>query len=133
MMQKNGQPNATKIPNNNDILGLQNHGLAVRATPDCEIKFGRNWSAERCEQWLRELLPAPFSFNNNRNETAGLTNKSVFVLLSREQKKLAVVAVRHPPSGQEFFDFKGRPRAGVQDSKIFFSSSGLSSCTVDRD
>ena len=112
---------------------LQNHRLAVRATQDREIKFGRNWSAERCDQWLRELLPVPFEYNDNRNEASGVTTKSAFVLLGREQKKLTVVAIRRPPSGQEFFDFKGRSRAGIQDSKIFFSLSAKDHHTRNLD
>jgi hypothetical protein len=72
--------------------------------------------------WLRELLPIPFKFNEDRNKTSG-ANKSAFVLLSREEKRLTVVAIRHAPNGQDLFEFKGRWKAGVPDSKIIFSSS----------
>jgi hypothetical protein len=116
----NGEPNSTKIPSKTQIINFENHRMAVRATQDCELKFGKNWNADKCSSWLRELLPAPFAFNDKRSN--GDPKKSPLTLLSREEKRLTVVAIRRAPNGQDLADFKSRAKAGVKDSKIIFSS-----------
>ena len=100
---------------------MENHLMAVRATQDCELKFGRNWSAEKCDVWLRGLLPAPFAYNDECCEGDD-TRKSGPILLSRENKRLTVVDIRRAPTGQDLADFKSRVKAGVKDSKIIFSA-----------
>ena len=119
--QKNGQPNSTKIPTQVQVVNMENHLMAVRATQDCELKFGRNWGAEKCDIWLRSLLPAPFAYNDERCEGDD-TRKSGLILLSRENKRLTVVDIRRAPTGQDLADFKSRAKAGVKDSKIIFSA-----------
>jgi hypothetical protein len=89
-------------------------GLAVLSTNDKPLRFGKNWSHEQCDSWLRSLIPQLFEHVDRNPQKS----KGRWGLLTKDRNSLSAVA-KKKPTGDDFFAYKGRGKASVNDSYIF--------------
>lgn len=88
------------------------------------LSFDLDWPFEDVDNFLRNLLPHPFEYadaNISRSGSKAPADKAkpVWVLLSKEQRRLAVVPGVMKPTGKDLERFKGRDGASTKDSHIF--------------
>ena len=95
---------------------LEAHQLAVQATSDRKLQFERGWSHEECHEWLRQLLPTLFEYNDS------CTKPSAWHLFIRTRSELSVAHFKNP-DGEALFKVKGRSKARIDECRIYFSMS----------
>lgn len=88
------------------------------------LVFDVNWQFEAIDDFIRNLLPRPFEYadaNVSRSKSKAPADKAkpIWVLLSKERRRLAVVPGVTKPTGKDLERFKGRDKASIKDSHIF--------------
>ncbi|KAF8998165.1 hypothetical protein BDQ17DRAFT_1544140 [Cyathus striatus] len=97
-----------------ELGGLIAAGLAVQATTEEKLQFGRNWTEDRCKEWLAKYLPKLFTY--------AAKNNLQWFLLRREKRKLfkrdTLLA-----DGEAFHTAKSRVKGKISDSRIYITFS----------
>ena len=101
----------TSAPIRTKIINYESMSLAVRATEEDPLKFGKSWTSKQCEDWLRGHFEKVFEFMEE--------NCARWSLLGKEGKKLTVANIKKP-NGNLFWELKGCHKANIEDSKIYF-------------
>lgn len=113
-VQTDGELAISTAPTKGTRSKYESAGLSILADDEQPLKFGKNWTNAQCENWLQRVLPKLFE-HIALNPVKAYRQWS---LVTKDRNTLSVVA-KKTPKGQDFFQHKGRPKAGVNDSIIF--------------
>ncbi|KAF8484138.1 hypothetical protein JB92DRAFT_2837099 [Gautieria morchelliformis] len=104
-----GQP-ASPRPSN---LQLSKAGFAIFSSPG-ELECSNQWSHQKLDEWLREMLPIAFEY---MYEVAKDGGEVTWHLLKASHLRLSLN--HEVPNRYDFVDAKGGKSKGWQDSKLY--------------
>ncbi|KAF8516283.1 hypothetical protein JB92DRAFT_3114333 [Gautieria morchelliformis] len=111
-----GELNNDATPDGEVEGNLESWGLAVLGAKGT-LWFCEEWNNERLDEWLREILPKPFSFLDNEYGVPADAKKRHWRLLESSRKRLK--KHRSVADGYAFKEVKGTAAAHPGDPDIW--------------
>ncbi|KAF8532465.1 hypothetical protein JB92DRAFT_997079 [Gautieria morchelliformis] len=114
-----GELNNDATPDGEVEGNLESWGLAVLGAKGT-LWFCEEWNNERLDEWLREILPKPFSFLDNEYGVPADAKKRHWRLLESSRKRLK--KHRSVADGYAFKEVKGTAGKAWTEYKIYIVS-----------
>ncbi|EGO01523.1 hypothetical protein SERLA73DRAFT_176838 [Serpula lacrymans var. lacrymans S7.3] len=110
-----GRLRDVKAPSRIEIDMLASHGCSYIDNEAGELSFSREWTHDEVDTYLRRIFPSPFEYVDNY--TKGKTTKSAWVLMAKENRKIALVP-KDKPSGKDLYHYRGLEKSSTGNTRV---------------